>query len=80
MENEETRTEEGNTQDTQEKVIRVDSLEAFDWELARDGGETLEVPAWIAEQYGIFPEEVGTEDDFRDDGQGPVTETSKGSF
>ena len=26
-------------------------------ELGRGGDETLEVPAWIAEQYGFFSEE-----------------------
>ena len=51
---------------TNEKVIRVDSLEEFDRELASDGGEAIEVPAWMAEEYGIFPEEVGTEDELRD--------------
>ncbi len=59
---------------SQEKVIRVTSLEDFDRELARDGGETLEVPAWMATEYGIFPEDVGTEDEIRDDGQGPASE------
>ena len=31
------------------------TLEDFDRELDRDGNETLEVPAWVAEQYGFFP-------------------------
>lgn len=53
---------------TKEKVIRVDSIEEFDRELARDGGEAIEVPAWMAEEYGIFPEDVGDEEDLRDDG------------
>ena len=44
-------------------TIRVRTLDDFDRELARDGGETLEVPARLAEQYGLFPEEVGTEDE-----------------
>ena len=35
------------------KIIRVNTLKNFD----RDGDETLEVPAWIAEQYGFFSEE-----------------------
>ena len=64
---------------TNKKVIRVDSLEEFDRELARDGGEAIEVPAWMAEEYGIFPEEVGTEDDFRDDTQGAAGEPAEGS-
>ena len=40
-------------------------------ELARDGGEALEVPASLAQQYGLFPEDVGTEDEIREAGQGP---------
>ena len=36
-----------------ENIIRVNTLEDF----GRDGDETLEVPAWIAEQYGFFSEE-----------------------
>ena len=44
-------------------TIRVRTLEAFDRELARDGGETLEVEAELAEEYGLFPEEVGTEEE-----------------
>ena len=46
-----------------EQVIRVETFEDFDLELARDGGETLEVAAYLAEQYGLFPEDVGTEDE-----------------
>ena len=64
---------------SEEKVIRVRSLEDFDRELARDGGETLEVPAWMAEEYGIFPEEVGAEDDFRDDTPGAAGEPAERS-
>ncbi len=48
-----------------EKIIRVKTLEEFDRELARDGDETLEVPAEIAREYGIFPEDVGSEDQIR---------------
>ena len=48
-----------------EKIIRVKTLEEFDRELARDGDQTLEVPAEIAEEYGIFPEDVGSEDQIR---------------
>ena len=35
----------------EEKIIRVKTLENFDRELARDGDETLEVSAWIAQEY-----------------------------
>ena len=38
-----------------ENIIRVETLDDFDRELARDGGETLEVPASLAEEYGLFP-------------------------
>ena len=44
-------------------TIPIDTFEDFDRELARDGGETLEVRAYLAEEYGLFPEEVGTEDE-----------------
>ena len=43
----------------------------FDRELARDGGEALEVPASLAEEYGLFSEDVGTEDEIRDAGEDP---------
>ena len=49
-----------------EKIIQVKTLEDFDRELGRDGSETLEVPAWIAQQYGFFPEDVGSEEEIRD--------------
>ena len=55
----------------EEQIIRVDTFEDFDRELARDGGEALEVPAYLAEQYGLFPEEVGSEDEIRDAGGDP---------
>ena len=42
------------------ETIHVETFEDFDLELARDGGETLEVRAYLAEEYGLFPEEVGT--------------------
>ena len=35
----------------EEKIIRIKTHKDFDRELARDGDKTLEVPAWIAEQY-----------------------------
>ena len=54
-----------------EKFIRVRSLDDFDRELARDGGETLQVPASLAEQYGLFPEDVGTVDEIRDAARDP---------
>ena len=43
--------------------IPIETFEDFDRELARDGGETLEVAAYLAEEYGLFPEDVGSEDD-----------------
>ena len=49
-----------------DRTIRVRTLEDFDRELARDGGEALEVPAHLAEEYGLFPEEVGSEDEIAD--------------
>ena len=52
-------------------TIRIDTLDDFDREFARDGGETLEVPAHLAEHYGLFPEEVGTEDEIVDAGGDP---------
>ena len=45
------------------ETIPIETFEDFDRELARDGGETLEVAAYMAEEYGLFPEEVGTEDE-----------------
>ena len=54
-----------------EKSVRVETLGEFDRELARDGGEALEVPASLAQQYGLFPEDVGTEDQIRDAGWDP---------
>ena len=44
-------------------IIPVNTFEDFDRELARDGGETLEVEADLAGEYGLFPEDVGTEDE-----------------
>ena len=57
--------------ESDEKIVRVRTLDEFDRELARDGGEALEVPASLAEEYGLFSEDVGTEDEIRDAGQGP---------
>ena len=39
----------------EEKIIRVNTLKDFD----RGGEETLQVPAWIAREYGVFPEDAG---------------------
>ncbi len=44
-------------------TIPIETFEDFDRELARDGGETLEVAVYLAEEYGLFPEDVGTEDE-----------------
>ena len=49
----------------EETFIRVETFEDFDRELARDGGETLEVAAYLAEEYGLFAEDVGTENEIR---------------
>ena len=54
-----------------EEIVHIETLDEFDRELARDGGEALEVPASLAEEYGLFPEDVGSEDEIRDAGQGP---------
>ena len=51
-----------------ENIVRVETLDDFDRELARDGGEALEVPASLAEEYGLFSEDVGSEDEIRDAG------------
>ena len=56
----------GNTMTDKEKIIQVKTLEDFDRELDRDGDETLEVPAWMAGAYGVFPEDVGSEEEIRD--------------
>ncbi len=55
--------------ESDENIVRVETLDEFDRELARDGGEALEVPAALAEEYGLFPEDVGTEDEIRDAGR-----------
>ena len=44
-------------------TIRVETFEDFDRELARDSGDTLEVDAFLADEYGLFPEDVGSEDE-----------------
>ena len=60
------------------RTIRIDTFEDFDRELARDGGETLKVRAYLAEQYGLFPEEVGSEDEIVDAGDDPHGEEEDG--
>ena len=55
-----------------EEIIRVETFEDFDRELARDGGEALQVPAELAEEYGLFPEDVGTEYEIRDAVRDPL--------
>ncbi|MDE2773474.1 MAG: hypothetical protein OXI46_07190 [Gemmatimonadota bacterium] len=52
-------------------TIRVETFEDFDRELARDSGDTLEVAAYLAEEYGLFPEDVGSEDEIVDAGSDP---------
>ena len=64
-------TEGGERMTGNDTTIRVETFEDFDRELARDGGETLEVPAYLAEQYGLFPEEVGSEEDILGAGGDP---------
>ena len=54
-----------------ERTVRVETLEDFDRELARAGGEALEVPASLAEEYGLFPEDVGSEEEIRDAVESP---------
>ena len=54
-----------------DRTIRVRTLDEFDRELARDGGEALNVPAHLAEEYGLFPEEVGSEDEIVHAGEDP---------
>ncbi len=46
-----------------DRTIRVETFEDFDRELARDSGDTLEVDAFLAKEYGLFPEDVGSEDE-----------------
>ena len=60
-----------------ERTIRVRTLDDFDRELSRDGSETLEVPAHMAEEYGLFPEDVGTEDEIVDAGGDPHGEEDR---
>ena len=55
----------------EEKTLRIRTLEELDRELGRDGGEALEVPAPLAREYGLFPEDVGTEEEIRRAGTDP---------
>ena len=57
--------------DGEERRIRIGTLGEFDLELARDGGEALEVPAALAAEYGLLPEEVGTEEEILEAGRDP---------
>ena len=57
----------------EEKIIRVKTIEDFDRELGRDGGETLEVPVSIAQEYGVFPEDVGGDEEIRGAVRDPYT-------
>ena len=50
----------------EEKIIQVKTFKDFERELGRYGDETLEVSVWIAEQYGFFSEEVGSEEVVRE--------------
>ena len=68
MKNKQKRSED---MESDEKIVRVETLDDFDRELGRDGGETLQVPASLAEEYGLFPEDVGTEDEIRDASEDP---------
>ena len=68
MKNQPTRSE---PMPSDEKIVRIETLDEFDRELARDGGEALEVSPSLAEQYGLFREDVGTEDEIRDAGEDP---------
>ena len=38
-----------------------------------DGDEMLEVPAWIAQEYGVFPENVVGEEEIREAVRDPYT-------
>ena len=68
MKNKQKRSE---AMESDEKIVRIETLDDFDRELARDGGEALEVPAPMAEEYGLFPEDVGSEDEIRDASEDP---------
>ena len=57
--------------DGEGRRIRIGTPAEFDLELARDGGEALEVPAGLAAEYGLFPEEVGTEEEILEAGGDP---------
>ena len=51
-----------------EKSVRIETLDDFDRELARDGGEALEVPASLAEAVRPLPR--GRGERRRDPGRG----------
>ena len=56
----------------EEKIIRVNTIRDLALELGRDGDETLEVPAWIAAEYDIFPEDVAGEEEDPGSRAGPL--------
>ena len=48
------------------------TLEDFDRELGRGGDETMEVPTGIAQEYGVFSEDVGGEEEDPGSRAGPL--------
>ena len=65
MKNKQKRSE---AMESDEKIVRVETLDDFDRELARDGGEALEVPAPLAEAVRPLPR--GRGERRRDPGRG----------
>ena len=45
-----------------ERIVTVDTEEEFAEAIAREG-VTVEAPPGMAEAFGVFPEEVGSEED-----------------
>ena len=60
-----------------DRYTRVLTLDDFDRELARDGGDAIRVPASLAAEYGLFPEDVGTDREIREAGQDPHGEVRR---
>lgn len=60
-----------------DRFVRVLTLDEFDRELARDGGDAIRVPASLAAEYGLFPEDVGTDREIREAGQDPHGEVRR---
>ncbi len=56
----------------EERIIRVNTIRDFALQLGRDGDEMLEVPAWIAAEYDIFPEDVDGEEEDPGSRAGPL--------